>query len=53
MGGHKWNPVDWIKDGLTKYRANAAEDLVAMVKVTVPSGEHTSCNNDAFHLKIN
>mmetsp|Transcript_1727 Transcript_1727/g.3804 ORF Transcript_1727/g.3804 Transcript_1727/m.3804 type:complete len:280 (-) Transcript_1727:2986-3825(-) len=37
VGGHKWNPADWIKDGLAKYSANASEDLTAMVLVTVPS----------------
>jgi len=37
IGGKKWNPLDWAKDGVSKYRRNMAEDLVAMAKVTVPS----------------
>ena len=37
IGGKKWNPVDWVKDGVGKYRKNMKEDLTAMVKVTVPS----------------
>lgn len=37
VGGHSWNPVDWVKDGLTKYRANMKEDLTAMVQLWGPS----------------
>ena len=37
VGGHSWNPVDWVKDGVTKYANNAREDLVAMVKLWGPS----------------
>jgi hypothetical protein len=37
VGGQKWNPADWVKDGLGKYRKNMLQDLTAMVAVTVPS----------------
>jgi len=37
VGGHSWNPVDWVKDGLSKYRANMKEDLTAMVQLWGPS----------------
>jgi hypothetical protein len=37
IGGRKWNPFEWIRDGISKYRKNMAEDLIAMAKVTVPS----------------
>lgn len=49
VGGHKWNPTDWVKDGLAKYRANALEDLAAMVKVTIPSGKFVLC---VYHVHI-
>ena len=39
VGGSSWNPKDWVKDGLRKYYHNAAQDLSAMVIVTIPSGE--------------
>jgi hypothetical protein len=37
VGGSSWNPVDWVKDGVTKYSKNAKEDLTAMVQVWGPS----------------
>lgn len=37
VGGHSWNPVDWVKDGVTKYSNNAKEDLTAMVQLWLPS----------------
>ena len=35
--GNSWNPIDWIKDGVTKYRKNMEEDLTAMIKLWGPS----------------
>jgi hypothetical protein len=35
--GHTWNPVDWAREGVTKYANNAKEDLTAMVKLWGPS----------------
>ncbi len=35
--GDSWNPVDWISDGVTKYRKNMVEDLTAMIKLWGPS----------------
>ena len=35
--GDSWNPVDWINDGVTKYRKNMVEDLTAMIKLWGPS----------------
>lgn len=32
-----YNPVDWAKDGLTKYSVNMKEDLTAMIKLWGPS----------------
>ncbi|GMH79182.1 hypothetical protein TrST_g6978 [Triparma strigata] len=32
-----WNPVDWVKDGVTKYAGNFTEDWVAMAKLWGPS----------------
>lgn len=37
VGGQSWNPVDWVKDGVTKYSKNAKEDLSAMVQLWLPS----------------
>jgi hypothetical protein len=37
VGGHSWNPVDWCRDGLTKYAANFREDYGAMVQLWGPS----------------
>jgi hypothetical protein len=37
VGGTKWNPFDWVNDGISKYRRNMSEDLIAMAKVTIPS----------------
>jgi hypothetical protein len=37
VGGQSWNPVDWVKDGVTKYTNNAKEDLSAMIKLWGPS----------------
>ena len=39
VGGSSWNPVYWVKNGLCKYCNNAAQDLSAMVMVTIPSGK--------------
>lgn len=37
VGGDSWNPVDWARDGVTKYYHNSTEDLTAMVKLWGPS----------------
>ena len=37
VGGTSWNPVDWAKDGVTKYMGNLQEDLSAMIKLWGPS----------------
>lgn len=37
VGGHSWSPVDWVKDGLTKYKTNVKEDLTAMIQLWGPS----------------
>jgi Mpv17 / PMP22 family len=37
IGGDSWNPLDWIQDGVQKYRANMVEDLTAMLKLWGPS----------------
>lgn len=37
VGGKTWNPVDWVKDGVTKYSGNLKEDLSAMIKLWGPS----------------
>ena len=37
IGGHKWNPIDWMKDGVGKYKQNMNQDLKAMATVTLPS----------------
>ena len=37
VGGHSWNPADWVKDGVTKYSTNIKEDLTAMVQLWGPS----------------
>jgi hypothetical protein len=37
VGGHSWNPMDWAKDGVTKYMNNAKDDLTAMIKLWGPS----------------
>ena len=35
--GDSWNPMNWIKDGVSKYRKNMQEDLTAMIKLWGPS----------------
>jgi len=35
--GQTMNPVDWVRDGLSKYRKNMSEDLSAMIKLWGPS----------------
>jgi len=37
VGGQSYNPVDWLKDGVTKYSKNMKEDLTAMIKLWGPS----------------
>mmetsp|Transcript_7717 Transcript_7717/g.10112 ORF Transcript_7717/g.10112 Transcript_7717/m.10112 type:complete len:262 (+) Transcript_7717:147-932(+) len=37
VGGNSWNPVDWARNGVTKYYNNSKEDLVAMVQLWGPS----------------
>eukprot|EP00980_Cylindrotheca_fusiformis_P009164 scaffold1996_cov127-Cylindrotheca_fusiformis.AAC.1 len=37
VGGHSWNPIDWVKDGVGKYAGNAKEDLTAMLQLWGPS----------------
>ena len=35
--GTSWNPIDWVKDGVTKYWNNKEEDCLAMIKLWGPS----------------
>lgn len=35
--GTSWNPLDWVKDGCTKYWNNKEEDCLAMIKLWGPS----------------
>jgi len=35
--GTSWNPLDWVKDGCTKYWNNMDEDCLAMIKLWGPS----------------
>lgn len=35
--GTSWNPLDWVKDGCTKYWGNKDEDLTAMIKLWGPA----------------
>lgn len=37
VGGDSLNPIDWAKNGMTKYKTNMKEDLTAMVKLWGPS----------------
>uniref|UniRef100_A0A7S1ZPE5 Uncharacterized protein n=1 Tax=Trieres chinensis TaxID=1514140 RepID=A0A7S1ZPE5_TRICV len=37
IGGQTWNPVDWVRDGCSKYAKNAKEDLTAMIQLWGPS----------------
>lgn len=37
VGGHSYNPVDWVTDGCTKYKNNMKEDLTAMIQLWGPS----------------
>jgi hypothetical protein len=37
VGGNSWNPMHWVKDGVTKYSNNAKEDLTAMLQLWLPS----------------
>jgi hypothetical protein len=37
VSGQTWNPLDWVKDGVTKYAKNSKEDLTAMIKLWGPS----------------
>jgi hypothetical protein len=37
VSGKSWNPVDWAKDGCTKYYGNIKEDLTAMISLWGPS----------------
>lgn len=34
---NSYNPLDWVKDGCTKYSENMKEDLTAMIKLWGPS----------------
>lgn len=34
---NSYNPIDWVKDGCTKYAGNMKEDLSAMIKLWGPS----------------
>lgn len=34
---NSYNPIDWVKDGITKYSKNMKEDLTAMIKLWGPS----------------
>eukprot|EP00559_Dactyliosolen_fragilissimus_P005994 CAMPEP_0184865758 /NCGR_PEP_ID=MMETSP0580-20130426/18931_1 /TAXON_ID=1118495 /ORGANISM="Dactyliosolen fragilissimus" /LENGTH=229 /DNA_ID=CAMNT_0027365069 /DNA_START=218 /DNA_END=907 /DNA_ORIENTATION=+ len=37
VGGETYQPMDWVRDGLTKYKKNVVEDLSAMIKLWGPS----------------
>ena len=37
IGGSTWNPVDWVRDGISKYIKNSEDDLTAMVRLWGPS----------------
>lgn len=37
VGGSSYNPIDWAKDGITKYSKNFKEDFTAMAKLWGPS----------------
>lgn len=37
VGGHSWNPLDWVNDGVSKYISNSKEDLTAMIQLWGPS----------------
>jgi hypothetical protein len=37
VGGNSWNPMEWAKDGCTKYAKNATDDLSAMIRLWGPS----------------
>jgi len=37
VGGDSWNPVDWVRDGVTKYAGNIKDDLTAMLQLWGPS----------------
>ena len=35
--GTSWNPIDWVRDGCSKYWNNKEEDCLAMIKLWGPS----------------
>lgn len=35
--GKSWNPVDWVKDGCTKYYHNFRKDCTAMLMLWGPA----------------
>lgn len=37
ISGSSWNPVDWARDGVSKYVKNSKDDLTAMVRLWGPS----------------
>eukprot|EP00543_Licmophora_paradoxa_P015306 CAMPEP_0202461760 /NCGR_PEP_ID=MMETSP1360-20130828/50892_1 /ASSEMBLY_ACC=CAM_ASM_000848 /TAXON_ID=515479 /ORGANISM="Licmophora paradoxa, Strain CCMP2313" /LENGTH=194 /DNA_ID=CAMNT_0049083949 /DNA_START=259 /DNA_END=843 /DNA_ORIENTATION=+ len=37
VSGTSWNPLEWAKDGVTKYSNNLSDDLSAMIKLWGPS----------------
>jgi len=37
IGGETWSPIDWARDGCSKYAKNAKEDLIAMIQLWGPS----------------
>lgn len=37
VNNESYNPIDWAKDGVTKYAGNMKEDLTAMIKLWGPS----------------
>ena len=37
VSGKTWNPVDWVSDGVSKYKNNLKEDLTAMIQLWGPS----------------
>lgn len=37
VGGHSWNPIDWITMGCNKYYNNMREDIISCTKLWLPS----------------
>ena len=37
VSGGTWNPVDWVREGCTKYRTNFQDDFIALVQLWGPA----------------